>query len=262
MGRYLRLLGVQLRASLQTAMRYRGDFLLSGLMSLWWLGWTLVPVLVVFGPRASVAGWSMDEALVVMAWFTLLRGFLEGVVNPSLIEIVSQIRSGTLDFYLLKPADAQFLVSTAKFQPWKLVDVGGALVMVVVAFARLGRVPSAAHVLAAAGLLVCAAAVLYAIWLSVVCAAFYVVKLDNLAYLFSSVFDAARWPIQVFRGAWRAIFTFVIPLAIMTTVPAMALLGKLELATGLYAVAGAVGANLLARALWTRAISRYTSASS
>ena len=262
MRRYLRLLRVQLTASLAASVRYRADFILDGVMSLWWLGWTLVPVLIVFGPRQSVAGWTVDEALVVMAWFAFLRGFLEGIVSPSLIEIVSQIRTGQLDFVLIKPADAQFLVSTAKVQPWKAVDLVGALVMAGVAMARLGRMPSVAELAAAAGLLVCAAAVLYAIWVSVICAAFYVVKIDNLAYLFSSVFDAARWPIQVFRGAWRAIFTFVIPLAVMTTYPAMALLGRLELRTGLAAVAGAVGANLLARALWIRAISRYTSASS
>ncbi len=51
-------------------------------------------------------------------------------------------------------------------------------------------------------------------------AAFYVVKVDNLTYLFESIFDAARWPASVFRGVLRVVFTFVIPLALMTTYPA------------------------------------------
>ena len=50
-------------------------------------------------------------------------------------------------------------------------------------------------------------------------AAFYVVKIDNLTNLFNSIFDAARWPVQVFRGVLRWIFTFLIPLALMTTLP-------------------------------------------
>ena len=54
---------------------------------------------------------------------------------------------------------------------------------------------------------------LYSLWILIVSAAFIVVKVDNLTYLFSSIFDAARWPASVFRGAVKFFFTFVIPLA-------------------------------------------------
>lgn len=262
MARYLRLLGVSVRASLATAMQYRVDFLLDGLISLWWMGWTLVPLLVVFGGRAEVAGWSFGEALLVMAWFTLLRGLLEGAINPSLVAMIEAIRTGTLDFVLLKPADAQFLVSTAKFLPWKLVDVLAAIAIIVIAFSRLGRAPAPEDVALAAVLLGAAALVMYSIWILVLCASFWVVRLDNLTYLFNSIFDAARWPIHVFRGVWRVLFTFVIPLGIMTTYPAMALLGALSPRTALGAVGGAVAFALLARFVWTRALGKYTSASS
>ena len=262
MVRYLRLLWMQLRVSLATAMHYRIDFLVNGAMSLWWMVWTLVPVFVVFGGRDEVAGWTLAESLVVIAWFTLLRGFLEGAINPSLQQLVEHIRSGTLDFVLIKPADAQFLVSTAKFQPWKVVDLVAAGIILGVAFQRLGRLPEPGDVAVAAVLLVTAALVLYSMWILVVCAAFWVVRLDNLSYLFTSIFDAARWPLAVFRGAWRILFTFVIPLGLMTTYPAMAILGKLEARTAALAVAGALAFTLAARLLWTRALGRYTSASS
>ena len=62
-------------------------------------------------------------------------------------------------------------------------------------------------------------------------------RLDNLMYLLGSIFDVARWPVQVFQGAWRFVFTFVIPVAVMTTFPAMALLGKLD-ARGVLALRG------------------------
>lgn len=37
MRRYLRLLGLQLRVSLTTAVQYRADFVIEGAMSLYWL---------------------------------------------------------------------------------------------------------------------------------------------------------------------------------------------------------------------------------
>ena len=87
-------------------------------------------------------------------------------------------------------------------------------------------------------------------------------RLDNLIYLFNSVFDAARWPASVFRGVWRVLFTFVVPLALMTTYPALALLGRLDAATAARALGGALAFVLLARAVWRRSIGHYRSASS
>jgi ABC-2 type transport system permease protein len=262
MIRYLRLLGVQLRASLATAMQYRVDFLVDGAISLWWMLWTLVPLWIVFRGRASVAGWTMEEALVVAAWFTVLRGILEGAINPSLVQVGEHIRTGTLDFVLLKPADTQFLISTGKFAPWKVVDLGAGVAMVVLAFSRMGRVPGVTDILLALVLLAAGVLVLYSLWILVVCASFWVVRLDNLGYLLSSIVDAARWPLDVFRGTWRVLFTFVIPLGLMTTYPAQAILGTLEGTTAIYALTGALGFAAAARLMWSTAIGKYTSASS
>jgi ABC-2 type transport system permease protein len=176
--------------------------------------------------------------------------------------LVDGIRTGTLDFVLLKPADAQFLVSTARFTPHKVFDLAAAVAMVVWAVARLGVTPSVAQGAAALGLLAAAAAVLYALFILVGCAAFYVVRLDNLSYLFMSIFDAARWPLHVFRGAWRFVFTFVIPLGVMTTYPAMALLGRLAAPAALFAVGVALAFLVLSRLAWRRSLGAYTSASS
>jgi ABC-2 type transport system permease protein len=244
-------------------MQYRLDFLVQGGLALFWAGWGLVPLLVVFGQREGIAGWSFEEALVVIGWFMVMKGVLEGAVNPSLASVVEHIRKGTLDFVLLKPADAQFLVSTQKFAPWRVMDALGGIAVFAVAFHRLGRAPAPRDVLAAALLLACAALILYSLWILVVSAAFFVVKIDNLSFLFVSIFDAARWPADVFRGALRAVFTFVVPLAIMTTFPARALLGKdfgpLDAAA---ALGGAVAFALFARVVWLRSIGHYTSASS
>jgi ABC-2 type transport system permease protein len=252
-------LRVQIRASLQTALTYRVDFIVSSAMALFWITWGLVPMLVVWRGR-TIAGWDLDEALLVVAWFTLLRGLLEGAVSPALVAVVERIRKGTLDFVLLKPADAQFLVSTAKFEPVHLVDVFAALGLAVYAFMRLGRWPAPLDVAVALALTIAAAALLYSVAVLVVASAFWVVRVDNLIYLFNSVFDAGRWPSTVWKGALRIIFTFIIPLALMTSWPAMALLGRLSLTTALAAIGGAAAFVLLSRLVWLRAIGHYTSA--
>lgn len=244
------------------AMQYRADFLLKGAISVVWLAVALIPLISVFQQRAVVRGWTFPEALVVVGWFALMKGVLEGAISPSLTSVVEHVRRGTLDFLLLKPADAQFLVSTAKFEPWRGIDMVGALAVLCYAFHRLGHPPAPRAVLLAAALLGVAVLVLYALWILVVSASFWVVKVDNLSYLFGSLFDAGRWPISVFRGVLRFAFTFIFPLALMTSYPAMALLDRLEPRTAAAAVAGGLVFASLARVVWLRALAFYTSASS
>jgi viologen exporter family transport system permease protein len=258
--RYFRLLAIQVRASVLLGMQYRADFLLDGLVEAFWMVTALVPLLVVFRMRRSIAGWTFGEALVVMGWFTFLEGVLEGAINPSLVTVVDHIRKGTLDFVLLKPADAQFLVSTARFQPWRGINVLTALLIFGWAFHLIGRWPPPAAVALALAMTAAAISVLYSLWILTVSGAFYVVRVDNLTHLFSAIFDAGRWPISVFRGVARAIFTFVIPLALMTTYPAQALLGTLPLGTRFATFAGAAALFAVARLVWTASIAKYTSA--
>jgi ABC-2 type transport system permease protein len=260
--RYLSLFGVQLRSSSLLAMQYRGDFLLEGLISLFWTFTALAPLFVVYRERSDIAGWSFGEALLVVGWFTLLQGVLEGAITPSLNGVVDHIRKGTLDFVLLKPADAQFLVSTTRFLPWRAINMLTGVAIFIYAFHLLGRGPSIPGVFAALVLLGTSTLLLYSLWILTVSAAFFVVRVDNLTYFFQSIFDAARWPASVFKGALSFVFTFIIPLALMTTFPAEAMLGRLPLQSLVAAVGGAILFAFLARRVWLLSIGHYTSASS
>jgi len=260
MVRYLKLLGVQLRASLLLMLQYRLDFVVETSLSIFWIATSLVPLLVLFGQRSSVAGWSWPEALIVVAWFTCLKGVLEGAIQPALQAVVDQIRTGNLDFLLLKPVDAQFMVSTARFDLARIADISAGLIILGYALRKLGHVPSPPSIALTVVLLLAAILIMYSIWIIVISLAFYVVKVDNLSFLFASIYDAARWPASVFRGVVAFLFTFVIPLAVMTTYPALSILGRLALWRALVALAGALLFALVGRRVWLGALRRYTSA--
>ena len=126
----------------------------------------------------------------------------------------------------------------------------------------IGRGPTVGGLFASFLLLCTSTLLLYSLWILTVSAAFYVVKIDNLTYLFSSVFDAARWPASVFRGALLFVFTFVIPLALMTTYPAEAMLGRSSARVLGIPIAVSLSFFALSRWVWLRSLARYTSASS
>jgi len=260
--RYLRLFAVQLRISAASAMAYRANFLIEGVMTAASMGLTLLPLFVLYSHKQSVGDWDAPSALVVMAYFTGLRAVLEGVVSPSLVDLVERIRQGSFDYVLLKPVDAQVMISASRYEPWKIFDVIGAIAMCVYAFSMRGTPPSAGDLAAGIGLFIAGAIAMYSLWLVAASVAFWVVRLDNLNYLLGAIFDTARWPVQVFRGVWRVVFTFVIPVAVMTTFPAMALLHRLDRETALATVAGVIVMLAVSRVVWRAAIRNYTSASS
>ncbi len=260
--RYLRLIALQVRASILLATAYRVEFLVQSFTALFWSFTALVPLWVVFGQQRGFASWSWAEALVVMGFFLLVKSLYEGLVAPSLLAVTEQIRTGTLDFVLLKPADAQFLVSTAKLLPHAVVPGLVSLGIIGWALHAAGRAPGLTGVAQALVLALAGVWVLYSLAIVVVSIAFRAVRVSNLIYLFSSVFDAARWPSSVFRGGWWFLFTFVVPLALMTTYPAEALLGRFTWGEVALSVGGASLAAIVARLVWKGSIRNYTSASS
>jgi ABC-2 type transport system permease protein len=263
MTRYLRLFAIQFRTSAATAMAYRANFLFEGVMSFAWMALTLLPLIVVFGERHTLGqGWDWPSALIVMAYFLAVRAIIEGTISPSLVDLVEKVRTGAFDYVLLKPIDAQAMVSASRYEPWRVFDLLGAIALVIYALAQRDHLPSPAD--AAIGLVLFGAGVLatYALWMLCAAASFWVVRLDNLVYLLGSIFDVGRWPVQVFGGVWRFVFTFVIPVAVMTTFPAMALLGRLGTARTLATAGGSLLLLALSRVIWRTAIRSYTSASS
>jgi ABC-2 type transport system permease protein len=260
--RYLRLFAVQARTSISAAMAYRANFFIEGAITLIWTAVTLLPLVVVFGQRQTVAGWDEPQALIVVGYFLGVRAVLEGTISPSLSELVMRIRDGSFDYVLLKPVDAQAMVSTASYAPWRIFDLLGALALIGYAFVQRGAPPAPADAALGAVLFGCGVLAAYALWIVCAAASFWVVRMDNLMYLLTAVFDVGRWPIDVFRGAWRVVFTVVIPVAVMTTFPAEALLGRIDLTHTLATIGGALALLVISRLVWRTAIRNYTSASS
>ena len=262
MSAYGALLAAQLRTSVTTAAAYRVQFILDGVLAVLWIGTGVVPLYVAFNGRPAVAGWTFDQSLVVLGIFTILKAVLDGAVNPSLVAIVDQIRTGTLDFVLMKPKDAQFLVCTSKFELWRGIDLLAGVAILVVALARLDRTPGPADIGLAVVLLLSGIVLLYSVWLLVVTSAFWVVRLDNLAFMFNALFDFARWPRAVMGKVLAIVFTLILPLAVMTSFPAQALFGTLSLSDAALALGLAFVFGVGSRLAFRKALAQYTSASS
>lgn len=260
MKRYLGVLGLLWSAALAAEMEYRVNFILATLTSLGNLLGSLFGLFLFYRTGYSFQGWSWEEALVVLGIFTVLEGFSSTFLSPNLNDIVQYVQQGTLDFVLLKPISSQFWLSTHTISPWGLPDLVFGVVLIGYAGGRLGLQIS--DYLLSAVPLVFGLTSLYSLWFILGATSVWFVKIYNVTEVLRGLLEAGRYPMVAYPTAYRFFFTFIIPVAFLTTVPAEAMLGRVQ-------VGWVVGAGVLALALlfvsrvfWQFALRFYTSASS
>jgi ABC-2 type transport system permease protein len=253
--------GGLVRASLAIAMQYRTDFVIDGVTGVLRTLAAVAPIALVFSQRESVLGWTAPEITLVAGLYFFMQAVLAGLVEPNLGEIVEAVRSGSLDFVLLKPADAQVLVSLRRVDPSHLWDLLAAVLLCGWSLSAM-ETPSVVDVAAALVMLTSGLAAMYGIWLLAICTSFFFVRVDNLRYLLWSITDAGRWPLGVFARWVQVVLVVVIPVAVITTFPALALRGAWS--WPLIATGAGVGVLFLviSRWAWNASLASYTSASS
>ncbi len=259
--RSARVVSALMRTSIANAMQYRSDFVVGLISGLAGTVLAVVPLFLVYGHTDSVLGWSFTDTLLVMGLYLLMNGLVGTFVEPNLGAVVEGIRSGSLDHVLLKPADGQLLVSLSRIQVdhfWDVVAPTGVIEWC------LWNSPSWTPLDLAVGslLLVSGLASIYALWLMAICLSFFFVRVDNLRFLLWSASGAGQWPVQVYGRFIRMLLTYVVPVALVTTFPAIAFRGEWSgwtLGIGLGTSAAFL---VVSRGVWTRSMGAYPSASS
>jgi ABC-2 type transport system permease protein len=260
--RYIRLLGIFYRNCLLQELEYRVNFVANILMSGFWLAWAVLGISVFFLHRDRVGGWSFPQVLMVAALYTLFNGLMDALWRPNVAAVIGQIRDGSFDFVLAKPINAQFVSSLRRVVVWRFADVLIGLGLIVYALRLMQVMPTVAQIGGFAMVLALGTIIMYSLWLTMVSLAFWFVKIDNITEVFSAFYEAGRYPISIYPGLIRALLTFLVPVAFVTTFPIQALMGELEMATILMGAVLAVFFFFGSNRFWNHAVRHYASASS
>ena len=258
--RYVRILAVCWRAALAEQLEYRADLLAKTLMSAFWLAWASLGVSVYFQFTGDVGGWSYSEVLVVVGLFFSVNGVRQAFLEPNLERLGDGVRRGTLDHLLAQPVDSQVLVSLRHVDVHNLIDPVLGLALVSVGVVASGRPVTVGGV--AAFLLLGAAALvlLYALVLGLMCLSVLLVGAEELGTVSFSVVELSRFPVQAYRQPLQTVLV-VIPVAFLTTLPAAALLGRLDPVWLVVSPLVALGCLVAASIGWRTVLRTYTGAS-
>lgn len=260
MQRYWQVLKLFWSTAIAAEMEYRVNFIVATVTSLGNLAGSLFGLFLFYRTGYTFAGWSWDAALVVLGIFTLLQGFSSTFLAPNLNSIVRHVQEGTLDFVLLKPIRSQFWLSTHTLSPWGLPDLVFGSAIIGYAGRNLGL--SINNYLVSVVPLLLGLVILYSLWFMLGSTSIWFVKIYNVTEVLRGLLEAGRYPITAYPTAYRFFFTFVVPVAFLTTVPAEAMLGRGQITWVIGAAMLAIGLFFLSTWFWRFALRFYTSASS
>ncbi|MDX2230302.1 MAG: ABC transporter permease [Leptolyngbyaceae cyanobacterium bins.349] len=260
MNRYLHILKLFWATALAAELEYRINFLIAALSSFGGLLGSLFGLFLFYRTGYNFQNWNWEQALVVLGLFTLLQGFSATFLAPNLNRIVRHIQQGTLDFVLLKPINSQFWLSTHTLSPWGLPDILFGIGMILFAGNRLGlnvKDYGLGLIPILFGFLI-----LYSLWFMLGAMSIWFVKIYNVTEVLRGLLEAGRFPMVAYPMSYRIFFTFVVPVAFLTTVPAEVILGRGEWGWTLGAGMLAILLLWASSAFWRFALRFYTSASS
>ena len=259
----LRVLGALFKINLQQELAYRVDTLVNILTSLLWLGYELVGLSIIFGATNSIGGWRLGDVLALLGVFRIINTFMQMVVWPNTEKFNRGIREGTLDYTFLQPINSQFMVSFSRIVIWNAWNllIGIALIVVGLFFSN-SALPNAVSIASFLLLTFSGGVIVYSVWVVLIALTFWFTKFDNNVTLMQALMDTGRYPATVYPAWLRVIVTFVVPIAVATTVPLQALRGELEWWQIIMALLASVAVFMISRLVWNAGTRRYSGASS
>ena len=259
---YLRLIQRFIKLNIQMSLAYRADTWINMALNLLWIGWELLGLSIIFNNTDTLGGWGPGELVALLGVWRLVNTFMMVIVWPNTEKFNASVRDGSMDYTLLQPVDSMFITSFSRITIWRLWDLLLAIILIVVGINMAGDIATASSIATFLLLILSGTLVIYSLWIVLIAFTFWFTKFDNNVTIMQALMDAGRYPVTVYPVWLQIIVTYLIPIALATSIPLQALRGEL----GLQQVAIFLGVGIVsfvvATRVWKMGVRQYSSASS
>ena len=270
---YMRVFGMFFRNSVVREMTFRGNFIIQVVTRAVWFGAQLTLFGLIYSQIDAINGWSRHQYFAFMATGMLVNAIVETFCMPNCANFSELIRTGNLDFALLKPMDTQFVVSFEKVNLAMLNQALLALVLLGWSLYKIGEPVSLVQVLMFIVFVALAVVFFYSLMISVACTSIWLGRNQSLYDFWFYITVFARYPRSVYTGTraneieagdvLQFAFSYIMPILIVITFPARIIARNLF--DWKFAVISIVAASMslwFSRMIFRRALMSYRSASS
>jgi ABC-2 type transport system permease protein len=262
--RYLKVFFRLLKIELMTSMQYRLNFLFSFIATLSWLICELLFIHYFMKSYITLAGWNEYQIGILIGVNQLwVGGVFYFMFWPSLTTFADMIRHGEADKLFTLPVKTRFYISTFKTDWTSLFISINGLFLLIYCIVKLSITLSFLNTLYCIILISLSSWIIYCLFFITVCSVFWIVEAGSILYFVNVVDTLTRYPYEIYRrGIFFFIFTFVIPITVISNVPTRALIGILDFKFVLYEIIITVIFTILSEIIWRKGLKIYESYSS
>ena len=261
--RYLGIYAALWKNSVTRETMFKSNFLLWILVELLWFGLQLSFIGVIYLHTDEIGTWTKWQVVLLVGASQFIQQIYQAFFLINCANLSELVRTGKLDFLLLLPVNTRFVVSLRQVDLGGFINAASAAGVMVYAASKLGLQPSLAQVFSFAAL--CAVGILihYSLMFTLATVCFWTVRAQGMVWGYYNLFQIARMPDEAFKGLFKAVFTFGIPMLLVSNVPVRVLADKLQSpALPLVLLGMAVVCALASECVWRLSVRHYTSASS
>ena len=261
--RYFKLYAALWKNSVTREMSFKGNFILWIIVEVLWFGLQLCFVSVLYSQTEAIGSWTKWQMVLLVGASNFIQQLYQAFFLTNCTNLSELVRTGKMDFLLLLPVNTRFLVSL------RVVDLGAFInalfAVCVMGFAtiKLHLHPNFGQLAGFAAL--CAVGILihYSLMFILATICFWTVRAQGIVWGYYNLFNIARMPDEAFRGAFKAVFTFALPVLLVSNVPVRVFADKIYSPSAWLLLLGLGAAwAIAAEWFWRFSIRRYTSASS
>ena len=221
----------------------------------------LLLIITIFQLTPTLAGYTKYEVILFFMTYNLVDTLPQALFRGIYL-FRDDIRKGNFDFILTKPINPLFYSFTRLTDILDIIFLIPIIAILIYTIFKLAVVITLTKILAYLGLIIVGQLIFFGMNIISMCITIRTLESENIILLYRYSFALGQYPPEVFSKAIQFFYTFLIPVMIIIAFPAKALLGRLSLAWGLFALVYALVFFMFSLVLWRFSLKRYQSASS
>ncbi len=259
--KYFSLYKAFFKVSMVADLEYRFNFVLLVLSEFIWYSTQLLLFEVLYRHTKIIGAWNIHQMRVFIFLVLFVDSIYMILWDANFASFTDNVRKGTLDLLLVKPVNSMFMLSSQKISishlPCLVITGGGFLW-------AINQIPDFSFwklawliILIPAGL-----SVIFAGRFALNCSAVIFTRADFLQYVWYSMFRLGLRPDAIYSGFLRVILIFILPFAMIASIPARILLEPANPWLILWAFVMPILLIFGIRKYWNYCLKFYSSASS
>ncbi|HSK88614.1 MAG TPA: ABC-2 family transporter protein [Anaerolineales bacterium] len=255
---YLRLYFIIETQYIKARMQYRADFIISSIGMFFSSLATLGVFWIIFNSIPDLAGWSFMQMVFIYGFYMIAISPMQ-ILFDHIWQIRFHVQQGTFLKYYFRPLNMMFYYMSEMFDIKGLTQLAAGILILIYASIQLDLSWTLSRLTLLLVTLFSASLVQIAITVLAGCAAFWVLDAYPVLGLAWKLREFAPYPMNIFDGAFRFTFTFIIPIGFVAFYPSQLFLQPQEVPSWIY-FSPLVGVGLFALTywVWTKGVNSYT----